>query len=1333
MSGWFRLGKLCGSSKPAARRPSCSRRVDARSRRPTLESLECRVLLSSVSIDAQTLEASFGADGSDGFVFTLPEGRRPGRPTDGATHGDVSGDGIDDLLLDFRTQDDEHPGRAVLLLGSATGFGPSLDFDSPGAATVFDIVYGNGDDDLVQALVIGDVTGDGAADLLIQTRDVEDGSGDSNAWVVFGGLDNLNALDAADGDVDNLINLLSVQPENGLRVPMGIVDRIGTAGDELDVNGDGVGDIAVRTTVGSHVIFGGLTGLQSLDVVDGAADGVLDFETLDGVAGFTLSENIPFRAGGDFNGDGNDDLVVSHGGRFDATVIVLGGESTLSSLDVSTDMVADGVIDITQPDGAGIFNLLSIPISDAGDFNNDGIADFLAGTIITLGGETRLQDLDAEDGSADGIIFTGHQDEFLPSSSLRDFTGDLTGDGFGDFVIGNNRSIQVIAGGESDRIVRVTGPLSDLLDEDFFFNSFSATEFTGSAGDLNGDGIGDFISGAIFHNHESGEVRQHHYVVFGRDWDEGEVTASLSNLGSDSVVDVRVIDGKLEVQHGATFPVKRSLDEIDRLVLNVNGNAERVQIDVSAVNSSSLPNGIQISGINSVDLVLTGLDADAVRVDYSNLTEMGIAVDDFNLGVTGSGSFDDLFELQLDGAIATLQIDHPGDASAITLGPAVSTGGENRVQFVHNTETETTDDDFSLINFEATDTRLILQPFGSLFGLTVEATPAGSLSMLTAYTLRGMPLFGSEATIPMRYADLGFSPTTLEGGSADDSLWGGSSSDLLNGGDGNDFLSGSSGADTLDGGLGDDTLIGGADFDLLLGGSGDDVLNDQVGFLQRDTLDGGVGSDTLVQFVFGFEEFTLTDAGLTAEVNLLGVPSLGEEKFLLDIERAELFVHETVNFIDASGFSGPLEITALGSSNPSFEAAELALIEIIGGTNDDLITTERPAIVQGGAGSDTLIGSDTRDSLSGGTGGDLIEGGDGDDVLDGQQGNDDIFGGDGNDVLSGGRGRDNLQGEDGDDILRGDDQSDTLSGGAGSDEIRGGRGNDLLSELNLVADSTLTNSILATGVGEETDVDLLVSWERAELASSTSNITLDASAVTQRVSLSGRREPTPGVVVFGDNQTLIGGSGNDTLVAGANSMLVGNDGDDLLIGAQGRDTLDGGSGNDSLLGGRGHDDLAGGDGDDTLKGHSGNDTLDAGNGADLVRGGNGHDFVHGGEGNDLLFGENGNDTLVGGHDNDTLIGGAGNDGLAGHQGRDQLNGGSGRDTLIGGSGGDTLAGGGGGDIALGGGGNDRVDGQGTSRDTVAGNAGADLIRDRRGEIDESFEFFADWIIEMRRA
>jgi hypothetical protein len=99
-------------------------------------------------------------------------------------------------------------------------------------------------------------------------------------------------------------------------------------------------------------------------------------------------------------------------------------------------------------------------------------------------------------------------------------------------------------------------------------------------------------------------------------------------------------------------------------------------------------------------------------------------------------------------------------------------------------------------------------------------------------------------------------------------------------------------------------------------------------------------------------------------------------------------------------------------------------------------------ILNGTAGDDTIFGGLGNDKIFGKQGQDSLLGNQNDDYLDGEKGQDILIGGDGNDTLVGGLGNDVLKGENGNDILTGVDinainpgleEIDTLTGGSGSD------------------------------------------------------------------------------------------------------------------------------------------------------------------------------------------------------------------------------------------------------------------------------------------------------------
>ena len=110
--------------------------------------------------------------------------------------------------------------------------------------------------------------------------------------------------------------------------------------------------------------------------------------------------------------------------------------------------------------------------------------------------------------------------------------------------------------------------------------------------------------------------------------------------------------------------------------------------------------------------------------------------------------------------------------------------------------------------------------------------------------------------------------------------------------------------------------------------------------------------------------------------------------------------------------------------------------------NNGLQGTVQDDIINGTQEDDTISGRQGNDKIFGNVGQDVLSGNLNDDYLDGEKGQDIVIGGDGNDSLFGGLGNDVLKGDNGNDILTGVDinainpgieEIDTLTGGSGSD------------------------------------------------------------------------------------------------------------------------------------------------------------------------------------------------------------------------------------------------------------------------------------------------------------
>jgi Ca2+-binding RTX toxin-like protein len=167
-------------------------------------------------------------------------------------------------------------------------------------------------------------------------------------------------------------------------------------------------------------------------------------------------------------------------------------------------------------------------------------------------------------------------------------------------------------------------------------------------------------------------------------------------------------------------------------------------------------------------------------------------------------------------------------------------------------------------------------------------------------------------------------PSTINGGTGNDSLSGGDDKDVIDGGEGDDYIYGRKKADTLTGGPG---------YDLILGGPGNDQVIPFSDSFGDDTVSGGKGIDVV--------DYSNWPEPLFAYVGGTMEKHKESDKLLVGIER------------------------------------------IIGSAFDDRIvnSTNRAMKLDGGAGNDTIIGGSGRDTITGGAGTDLLQGNGGKDLF----------------------------------------------------------------------------------------------------------------------------------------------------------------------------------------------------------------------------------------------------------------------------------------------------------------------------------------------------------------
>ncbi len=327
----------------------------------------------------------------------------------------------------------------------------------------------------------GDVDNDGIPDLIVGVTEADISATNSGAAYVYSGA------------TGAILHTISGMLENDYLG--GAVAGIG------DVNGDGYGDFIIGApsfdsgTINSGAVFviSGKNGTL-LYVISGSDSG--------DAFGYSVSGT------GDVNGDGVPDIIV--GGQNNDTV----------GTDVGAAYVfsgAQGLSLYTKYGAAGSsYEFFGLPVSGAGDVNNDGYSDFIIGA---KNNDTAGNDAGAAyvySGYDGSVLYTKYavaaNDQFGAAAAGA---GDVNNDGYSDFIIGapdndtaspQAGAVYVYSGIDGSLIYSKYGAAS----ADAFGTSVSG------AGDVNGDGFDDFIVGAPYNDttyNNAGAI----YVYSGKD------------------------------------------------------------------------------------------------------------------------------------------------------------------------------------------------------------------------------------------------------------------------------------------------------------------------------------------------------------------------------------------------------------------------------------------------------------------------------------------------------------------------------------------------------------------------------------------------------------------------------------------------------------------------------------------------------------------------------------------------------------------------------------------------------------------------------------------------
>jgi len=377
--------------------------------------------------------------------------------------GDLNNDGISDIAFgDDRANNGT--GRVYVVYGDNNGFSNPFDLaglDGNNGFTINGINEYDGTGNAISAA--GDVNGDGIDDLILGADYRNNTMG--AAYVLFG----------IDGGPGSTVNLADLDGTNGFAISgLSPNDAAGSAVTTAgDINGDGVSDIAIGAP--GSVLNGSGINMGAAFIIFGTNSGFtspLNLLSLDGTNGFSVTGIDSFDALGDalgsldINGDGLSDLVIGAAGgdglnntlgENGETYVVLGRDTgfpaTFNAASLSDNDNSDGFTIF----GAGFFDTSGSSVSSAGDINDDGLDDLIIGspnantpTTLSSGqshilfgdpaGFASIVNLTELDGD-NGVQFTGVADSDISGDAVSG-AGDVNGDGIDDFIIGARNTIR---------------------------------------------------------------------------------------------------------------------------------------------------------------------------------------------------------------------------------------------------------------------------------------------------------------------------------------------------------------------------------------------------------------------------------------------------------------------------------------------------------------------------------------------------------------------------------------------------------------------------------------------------------------------------------------------------------------------------------------------------------------------------------------------------------------------------------------------------------------------------------------------------------------------------
>jgi len=532
-----------------------------------------------------------------------------------ATAGDVNGDGFDDVLVGAPYYDagllDE--GRAFLHLGSPSGPSATADWSAEGNQVNARLGW--------SVATAGDVNGDGYDDILVGAPLYDHGQVDEGA--AFAWLGSATGL----GANGTPANADWTTESSQVRAYCGVA--LATAG---DVNGDGYDDVIVsasyydrgETDEGEVYVFHGYSG-----GLHTSAAWYVDGDDASGFFGTSVA------TAGDVNADGYDDVIIGashHTVHWVLEGVAYAWYGSATGLSPSSGP-ADADWSCAGGQGEAYFGR---SVSTVGDVQGNGYAAVIVGAPGFDNGEQDEGRAAVFSGGGTGLApvptWTFESDQVGANLGWSVATaGDWNSDGLADFLVGVPYYDPLYAPVDAGAVFLYTGNHEGPSQEHITVPGEAAGSgcgrAVGTAGDVNGDGFSEFIVGAPYYD---GQGRARIYDGAGCDphalsagsWvkesnhagDElGYAIAAAGDVNGDGYGDIIVgapMHGFLEEGEGAiyVFPGTRDGPSVAQICHGYGG-----QVDAHL--GRAVAGAGDLNGDGYDDVVIGAPDYDAGQTD----------------------------------------------------------------------------------------------------------------------------------------------------------------------------------------------------------------------------------------------------------------------------------------------------------------------------------------------------------------------------------------------------------------------------------------------------------------------------------------------------------------------------------------------------------------------------------------------------------------------------------------------------------------------------------------------------------------------------------------------